>query len=105
MCRSSLSTAMPTVQVTVEPHLSTGRWKVRFGNGIERSLSRAVALYTKSMPVSTTMFPTALSLYFAHDERKFSEQVEKRFRKSSGLRTILEGHFQVRGPAVECPMS
>ena len=70
----------------------------------ERPFSRAVVIKTKSLPVSATMFPTALSLYFAHDRRKFSEQAEKRFRKSSGLRTILEGHFQVGGP-VKCPMS
>ena len=39
-------------------------------NGIERSLSRAVVIKTKSLPVSATTFPTALSLYIAHDGRK-----------------------------------
>ena len=36
----------------------------------ERSLSRAVVIKTKSLPVSATTFPTALSLYIAHDGRK-----------------------------------
>ena len=39
-------------------------------NGIERSLSRAGVINTKSLPVSTTTFQTALSLYIAHDGRK-----------------------------------
>ena len=39
-------------------------------NGIARSLSRAVVIKTKSLPVSTTTLPTALSLYIAHDGRK-----------------------------------
>ena len=39
-------------------------------SGIERSLSRAVVIKTKSLPVSATTFPTALSLYIAHDGRK-----------------------------------
>ena len=39
-------------------------------NGIERSLSRVVVIKTKSLPVSATTFPTALSLYIAHDGRK-----------------------------------
>ena len=38
--------------------------------GIERSLSCAVVIKTKSLPVSATTFPTALSLYIAHDGRK-----------------------------------
>ena len=37
-------------------------------NGIERSLSRAVVIKTKSLPISATTF--ALSLYIAHDGRK-----------------------------------
>ena len=53
---------MQTVQVSVEPHLSTA-WK-------ERSLSRAVIIKTKSLPISATTFPTALCLYIAHDGRK-----------------------------------
>ena len=36
-------------------------------NGIESSLSRTVVTKTKSLPVSATTFPTALSLYIAHD--------------------------------------
>ena len=39
-------------------------------NGIESLLSRAVVIKTKSLPVSATTFPTALSLYIAHDRRK-----------------------------------
>ena len=34
-------------------------------NGIERSFSRAAVQKTKSLPVSATTFPTALSLYIA----------------------------------------
>ena len=37
---------------------------------MERSLSRAVIIMTKSLPVSATTFPTALSLYIVHDGRK-----------------------------------
>ena len=54
---------MQTVQVSVEPHLSTV-WKAW------RSLSRAVIIKTKSQPISATTFRTALSLYIAHDGRK-----------------------------------
>ena len=39
-------------------------------NGSERSLSRAVVIKTKSLPISVTTFATALSLYNAHDGRK-----------------------------------
>ena len=39
-------------------------------NDIERSLSRAVVIKIKSLPVSATTFPTALSLYIAQDGRK-----------------------------------
>ena len=49
ICRSSLSAA---------------------ADGIERSLSRAVVIKTKSLPISATTFPTALSLYIAEDGRK-----------------------------------
>ena len=37
---------------------------------MERSLSRAVIIKTKSLPISATTFPTALFLYIAHDGRK-----------------------------------
>ena len=37
---------------------------------MERSLSRAVSIKTKSLPISATTFRTALSLYIAHDGRK-----------------------------------
>ena len=37
---------------------------------MERSLSRAVIIKTKSLPISATTFRTALSLYIAHDGRK-----------------------------------
>ena len=59
--RSSQSAAVQTVQVE--------RQTPPF-NGIERSLSRAVVIKTKSLPISATTFPTALSLYIAHDGRK-----------------------------------
>ena len=39
-------------------------------NGIERSLSRAVVIKTNSLPISSTTFATALSLYIARDGRK-----------------------------------
>ena len=39
-------------------------------NGIERSLSRAVVIKTKSLPISDTTFARVLSLYIAHDGRK-----------------------------------
>ena len=39
-------------------------------NGIERSLSRAVVIKSKSLPISAVTFATALSLYDAHDGRK-----------------------------------
>ena len=61
ICRSSQSAAVQTVQVE--------RQTPPF-NGIERSLSRAVVIKTKSLPISATTFPTALSLYIAPDGRK-----------------------------------
>ena len=61
ICRSSQSAAVQTVQVE--------RRTSPF-NGIEISLSRAVAIKTKSLPISATTFPTALSLYIAEDGRK-----------------------------------
>ena len=47
-------------------------------NGIERSLSRAVVIKTKSLPVSATgtTFPTALSLYIAQDGRKHKHNLK-----------------------------
>ena len=39
-------------------------------NDIERLLSRAVVIKTKSLPVSATTFPTTMSLYIAHNGRK-----------------------------------
>ena len=61
ICGSLLSAAVQPVQVE--------RRTSPF-NGIERSLSRAVVIKTKSLPVSATTFPTALSLYISHDGRK-----------------------------------
>ena len=61
ICRSSQSAAVQTVQVE--------RRTSPF-NGIERSLSRAVVIKTKSLPISATTFRTALSLYIAEDGRK-----------------------------------
>ena len=55
ICRSSLSAAVQTVQVSVEPRLST-------------ALKDRSVIKTKSLPATT--FPTALSLYIAHDRRK-----------------------------------
>ena len=67
----------PTLRRTNLPLLAIGRRANCSGerrtspfNGIERSLSRAVVIKTKSLPVSATTFPTALSLYIAHDGRK-----------------------------------
>ena len=61
ICRSSQSAAVQTVQVE--------RRTSPF-NGTERSLSRAVVIKTKSLHISATTFPTALSLYIAEDGRK-----------------------------------
>ena len=58
--RSSLSAAVQTL----------GELQTSPFNGIERSLSRAVVIKTKSLLVSATTFPTALSLYITHDGRK-----------------------------------
>ena len=58
-CRYSLSAAVQTIQFE--------RRTSPF-NGIERSLSRAVVIKTKSLSVSATTFPTALSLYMAHEK-------------------------------------
>ena len=66
ICRSTLSVAVQTVQVE--------RRASPF-NGIERSLSRAVVIKTRSLPVSATTFPTALSLYIAHDGRKHKHKL------------------------------
>ena len=54
--------------MSVEPHLCERRTSPF--NDIERSLSRAVIIKTKSLPISATTFRTALSLYIAHDGRK-----------------------------------
>ena len=48
----------------------TGERRTSPFNGMERSLSRAVIIKTKSLPISATTFRTALSLYIAHDGRK-----------------------------------
>ena len=61
ICRSSQSAAVQTVQAE--------RRTSPF-NGIERSLSRAVVIKTKSLPISATTFPTALPLNIADDGRK-----------------------------------
>ena len=61
LCRSSQSAAVQTVQV---------KRRTSPFNGIERSLSRAVVIKTKSLPISATTFPTALSSYIADDGRK-----------------------------------
>ena len=61
ICRSSQSAAVQTVQ---------GERRTSPFNGVERSLSRAVVIKTKSLPISATTFPTALSLYIAEDGRK-----------------------------------
>ena len=56
-------------------------------NGIERSLSRAVVpIKTKSLPVSATTFPTALSLYFTQGRlRKDIRPLFKLFSKAAPL--------------------
>ena len=48
----------------------TGERRTSPFNGMERSLSRAVIIKTKSLPISATTFRTALSLYIVHDGRK-----------------------------------
>ena len=48
----------------------TGERRTSPFNGMERSLSRAVIIKTKSLPISATTFRTTLSLYIAHDGRK-----------------------------------
>ena len=63
ICRSSLSAAVQTVQVEC---------RTSPFNGIERSLSHAVVIKTIALPVSATTFPTALSLYIAHDGKNIS---------------------------------
>ena len=59
ICRSSLSAVADGLAD------SSGERRTSPFNGIERSLSRAVVPKTKSLPVSTTTFPTALSLFIA----------------------------------------
>ena len=63
LCRSSQSAAVTWQTVQVERRTSPF-------NGIERSFSRAMVIKTKSLPISATTFPTALSLYIAEDGRK-----------------------------------
>ena len=71
ICRSSQSAALQTVQV-----------ERRTSPSIERSLSGAVVIKTKSLPVSATTFPTALSLYIAHNGRKHKPQRSPRISTS-----------------------
>ena len=55
-------------------------------NGIERSLSLDVVPKTKSLPVSATTFPTALSLYIAQGRlRKDIRPLSKLFSKAALL--------------------
>ena len=55
-------------------------------NGIERSLSRAIVPKTKSLPVSATTFPTALSLYIAQARlRKDIRPLSKLFSMAEPL--------------------
>ena len=72
---------LQTVQVSVEPRLSTSE------NGLEkRSLSRAVVPKSKSLPVSATTFPTALSLYIAQGRLgKDIRPLSKLFSKAEPL--------------------
>ena len=62
-------TNLPLLAIGCHAHCSGERRTSPF-SGIERSLSRAVIIKTKSLPISATTFPTALSLYIAHDGRK-----------------------------------
>ena len=78
ICRFSLSAAADgragqTVQVNVEPRLSTATQCAQSWNGIERSLTRAVV--PQSLPVSATTFPTVLSLYIGHCRRDPCERI------------------------------
>ena len=55
---------------TCAPRLEKACKTVDFSQSNARSLSRAVVIKTKSLPISATTFPTALSLYIADDGRK-----------------------------------
>ena len=64
-------TSLPRLAIGCHMHADcSGEHRTSPFNGIERSLSRVVVIKTKSLPVSATTFPTALSLYIAHDGRK-----------------------------------
>ena len=67
ICRSSLSAAVQTSVCTKGERRTSPQSSF---NGMERPLSRAVIIKTKSLPISATTFPTALFLYIAHDGRK-----------------------------------
>ena len=61
---------------------------------MERSLSRAVIIKTKSLPISATTFPTALFLYIAHDGRKHKHNPTLSANKQicrSSLSTAADG--------------
>ena len=62
-------TSLPLIAIGCQADCSGERRTSPF-NGIEKWLSRAVVINTTSLPVSATTFPTALSLYIAHDGRK-----------------------------------
>ena len=82
ICRSSLSAAANGLAD------SSGERRTSPVNGIERSLSRAVVpkTTTKSLPVSATTFPTALSLYIAQGRlRKDIRPLSKLFSKAEPL--------------------
>ena len=49
-------------------------------NGIERSLSRAVVIKTKSLPISATTFPTALSLQNWVNDLQFLTRILTSFK-------------------------
>ena len=82
ICRSSQSAAADGLAD------GSGERRTSPVNGIERSLSRAVVpkTTTKSLPVSATTFPTALSFYIAQGRlRKDIRPLSKLFSKAEPL--------------------
>ena len=80
ICRSSLSAAADGLAD------GSGERRTSPVNGFERSLSRAVVPKTKSLPISATTFPTALSLYISQGRlRKDMRPLSKLFSKAEPL--------------------
>ena len=58
-------------------------------SGIGRSLSQAVVIKTKSLPISATTFATALSLYIAQDGRKHKHNPTHSVKKTRTYLLLL----------------